>query len=97
MIANANSIVQLAIQIKNGIMKHVNVIVKIVERAKKKNYSWNPSTCICENGKYLKSIVDDSKIVCDKIRYVMNIVSTNVANIVLTNVSTNSDGKKVRN
>ena len=25
-------------------------------RTCKKEYSWNPSTCICENGKYLKSI-----------------------------------------
>ena len=24
-----------------------------------KDYSWNPSTCICENGKYLKGIADD--------------------------------------
>ena len=24
----------------------------------KKNYSWNPSTCICENSRYLKSIAD---------------------------------------
>ena len=32
----------------------------------KKDYSWNPSTCIFENGKYWKSIVDDSKIVCDE-------------------------------
>ena len=24
----------------------------------KKNYSWNPSTCICENSRYLKSITD---------------------------------------
>ena len=24
----------------------------------KKDYSWNPSKCICKNGKYLKSIVD---------------------------------------
>ena len=25
----------------------------------KKDYSWNTSTCFCENSKYLKSIVDD--------------------------------------
>ena len=30
----ANSIVQLAIQIKNGIIKHVNMTVKIIVRAK---------------------------------------------------------------
>ena len=25
-----------------------------------KEYVWNPSKCICENGKYLASIMDDS-------------------------------------
>ena len=29
-----------------------------------KYYIWNPSTCICENSRYLKSIVDDSVILC---------------------------------
>ena len=32
-----------------------------------KDYIWNPSTCICENRKYLASIMDDSVITCDKI------------------------------
>ena len=31
----------------------------------KKDYESNPSTRICEDSKYLKSIVDDSKITCD--------------------------------
>ena len=31
-----------------------------------KDYIWNPSTCICENGKYLASIMDDSVITFDK-------------------------------
>ena len=35
MAANENSIVQLAIQIKNGIMKHVNVSVEIILHTKK--------------------------------------------------------------
>ena len=35
MIENANSIVQYVIQIKNGIIKHVNVNVKIIVSAKK--------------------------------------------------------------
>ena len=26
---------------------------------------WNPSTCTCENGKYLESITDNSVITCD--------------------------------
>ena len=34
-------------------IKHVNVIVKIVVPGKK-NYNWNPTTYICENSKYLK-------------------------------------------
>ena len=35
MIANANSIIQLAIQTKNGIMKHFNESVKVIVHAKK--------------------------------------------------------------
>ena len=35
MIVNANSIVQYVIQIKNGIIKHVNVNIKIIISAKK--------------------------------------------------------------
>ena len=31
----------------------------------KKDYSWNPSTCICGNSKYLESIADTSVIECD--------------------------------
>ena len=30
-----------------------------------KDYIWNPGACICENGKYLASIIDDSVIMCD--------------------------------
>ena len=31
-----------------------------------KYYIWNPATCVCENGKYLASIMDDSAIICDE-------------------------------
>ena len=48
----------------------------------KKDYSWNPSICICENDKYLKSILDTS--------------STKMTNTIAKNVSINSDGKKVK-
>ena len=57
---------QHLIQIKNGIKINVNVSIKIIVCLWKKNYTWNPSTFICENSRYLKSIVDDSVIVCDK-------------------------------
>ena len=31
-----------------------------------KDYIWNPTTCICKDGKYLASIMDDSAITCDE-------------------------------
>ena len=33
----------------------------------KKDYIWNPSTCSCENEKYLASIMDDSASTRDEI------------------------------
>ena len=69
--------------------------VKTKYRACKKNYSWNPSTCICENSKYLKHIVADSVIACDKVIYVMDIVPINMTSTIPTNISANSDDKKV--
>ena len=44
----------------------------------KNDYSWN----LCENGKYLKSIAGDSKIVLNEVMiYVIDIVSTNETSI----------------
>ena len=31
------------------------------------DYIWYPSTCSCENGKYLASIMDDSTTKCDEV------------------------------
>ena len=56
MIENENSTVKHVIQIKNAIIKHVNVNVKN-NRNRKKDYSWNPTTCICENSNYLKVLL----------------------------------------
>ena len=39
----------------------------------KKDYSWNPSTCSCENSKYLKSFAGTSVIECDEITFVIDI------------------------
>ena len=55
----------------------------------KRDYSWNSSACICENIKYLKSIVDTSVIACDKIISVMGIVSLKRTNTIARNVSMN--------
>ena len=65
----------------------------------KKYYSWNPSTCICENSMYLKSFADDSAKL-DEIISTTGTILRNVANTVSTNVksavSINSDDKKLR-
>ena len=61
----------------------------------KKDYSWNPSTFNCEESKYLKSIAD-TVIRHDEIVPVIDTVSTKITNTIATNVSINSDNKKVR-
>ena len=58
--SKCNSIVNLTIQIKNGIMKHQYECEKY--STCKKDYSCNLSPCICENSKYLKIITDTSVI-----------------------------------
>ena len=45
------------IQIHGGITINVDVSVK-KHHVCEKDYIWNPSTCSCENGKYLASIID---------------------------------------
>ena len=32
-----------------------------------KDNIWNPSKCVCENGKYLASIIDDSTIIWNEV------------------------------
>ena len=49
------------LQINGGIMINVDVIVKNIINIKK-NYIQNPSTCNCENRKYLYSIPCDEII-----------------------------------
>ena len=61
----------------------------------------NLSTCICENSKYLKSIVDTSVIKFDEIITVGDILSTKItysttATNVTSTVSINCHSKKVR-
>ena len=62
----------------------------------KKDYSWNPITCIFENSKYLKNRTDTSVIACGEIISVMYIVSTKIANTIETNVTKNWYSEKVR-
>ena len=66
-------------------MIYVNASVKSIARAK--CYSWNPSICICENGKYLKSIADSLVIECDEIINAIDSVPTNVTNTISTNIT----------
>ena len=63
-----------------------------------KDYSLNPNTCICKCSRHLRSTVDNSIIVGNKIICVTDSVSS-VPNAILINltstVSINSDGKKI--
>ena len=54
------------IQISGGMTINLDVSIKNVMYVKK-DYVWNPSTCNCENGKYLAIIMDDLAIMCDEI------------------------------
>ena len=60
----------------------------------------NPSTCICENSKYLKSFADTSVTKCDEIVIVMNNLSTKKINTITRNVTStaliNWHSKRVR-
>ena len=92
MIANANSIVQLAFQIKNGVMKHVHVSVKDIVHARKIIVGILAHV-------FLKMVsIEKVLLMIQKlcVMNVMDIVSTEMTNTIATNVSTNSDGKKVR-
>ena len=62
---------------------------KIIASAKR-DYGWNPGTCICENSKYLKSITDTSLIECDEIITAMDIVSTKMTNTIAINVTSSA-------
>ena len=62
--------VQNVTWIKSGIMVNVNVSVKIWKSIMcvKKFIFWNPALeTICQNGKYLGSVTDNSVITCDEI------------------------------
>ena len=85
---NANSIAWVAIQIKKWNNETCQEEYKNYRNCKK-DCSWNPRACICENSKYLKSIADTLVIACDKIISVsvIDIVSTKMTNTIATNVT----------
>ena len=51
----------------NGAKKKKEVSSCHIINSQLKNIAWNPSTCICENGKYLASIKADSIITFDEL------------------------------
>ena len=53
----------------------------------KEDYRCNPSICICENSKHVKSFADNSVTECDEIIIVMNIVSTKKTITIATDVT----------
>ena len=85
-IANASSLVEHVIHLKNGLIKHANV--KNYLKCEK-DHSWNPSACIYENSKFLKRFTDTSVVACDGIISVMEVVSKKKANTIVKNVTKN--------
>ena len=84
---------------QNGIMKSANVSAKSYGMHKN-NFNWNPSICICENGRYLKHIADTLVIVNNEFMNAVDSVSRNATNAIPKNfttaVSIKSDDKKLR-
>lgn len=63
----------------------------------KKGFAWNPARCACENGKYFKSIINDSVIRCNEIVKATKTISTNtflLKNILVKYFLTNFNEKK---
>ena len=78
MSVNANSIVQQVIQIKKWSNDKCQCQCTKYCTCKK-DYGWNPSICTCENGNYLKSIIDESATMCSEIINVTENIPTNMA------------------
>ena len=70
----------------NLIVKYINHIANEIMCKKYRTCKNDYSTCICESSRYLKSIDDDSVIVCDEVINVRDNASTNDANAIPTNV-----------
>ena len=66
--ANADFMEQNVIQINGEITINVNANVTKIHGCER-DYIWNSTTCNCENGKYLASVMDDSAIICDEDLY----------------------------
>ena len=90
---NAKSLVQHVIQITNGIMKHINLSVKVIVSEKEIIVGILAHV-------FVKSITDISVIDWDEIIFVIDIVSTKKTNTIATNVKStawiNCQSKKVR-
>ena len=50
------------------------------------SYSWNPSACICENGKYLGRLINNLPIRCDEIINAVGDASKTDTSTVSTNI-----------
>ena len=62
---NVILMVENVTQIKTGVTINVSVSVKIKKKASwvcENDYTWNPATSSCENGKYVRSIIENTKL-----------------------------------
>ena len=85
---NANFMEENVIQINGGIA--INVDASVKNNVCKKYYVWNPTTCNCDNGKYLASIMDDSTIICDEVMKTYEEIKTVPSSFIEKNVTCKS-------
>ena len=83
------------------LVKHISCDCKCKHcRTFKKGYSWNPSICIFEHGKYLKVLPTIQKLRVMKLHMLWILYQQKIANNVLMNItsamSVNCHNKKVR-
>ena len=64
---NVSGMVENVIQLESGIAINVGASLKIKKNHVCEEDIWNPTTCNCENGKYLASNIDNLVITCDEI------------------------------
>ena len=79
-------------------IKHILCDCKFKFNSILQSYNWYSSGCICQNSRYLRSVVDDSVIVCDEIINATNSASVNMENTlskyVISTMSLNSYNKR---
>ena len=75
-------VIPTLINMNSGELKYYPFMIRLNKCAG--NYSWNSSTCMCENSKHLKIIADTSVTKFDESVIVIDNISTKKTNTIAT-------------